>query len=434
MVLSADVRRSYLEKVRDQEEPVAMQKLHYKGSSDYREVHRIDLRHLVFNKHNGRLESEMATWKTERDIDDDLYDDEIEDKIASLLWNDNPPKNKRTLESLKNIGQQKPGIVTLDGVVIDGNRRAMLLRKARNAWFDAIILPDAYEDNVREIVRLETEYQMGEDAKLDYGPLEKYLKVKRLKYDFDFDDDEIAHLMNENPRNVKVYLEIMELMDEYLSYIGCDGLYSMLSDSKGTKEGMFVDLNRDLKRLERGTKHVSWDYDSEVDVLLLKGIHFDHIRFASDFSDTDKMYRLISNKSRGSESFFSDKDIWDAFSLRHTQEIDPVTTDFVSLEDYCRENSEHETKTDAAKSREAFWKESVRPSIKSNFYQSKVRLENRLGQKEPTKLLQSALGALESIDEMSEDFVAGPENPGLVNRINQITYDMKKRLKKAGLM
>ena len=107
---------------------------------------------------------------------------------------------KRTLQDLGRKGQQRPGIVTLDGVIIDGNRRAMLLRRLEGKtnekqYFEAIILPDAYDENEKEIVRLETQYQLGEDAILDYGPLEKYLKAKRLKETLGIDVPEIAQLM-----------------------------------------------------------------------------------------------------------------------------------------------------------------------------------------------------------------------------------------------
>lgn len=41
-------------------------------------------------------------------------------------------------------------------------------------YFLAIILPDDAEE--KDIQQLETIYQMGEDDKLDYNPIEKYLK------------------------------------------------------------------------------------------------------------------------------------------------------------------------------------------------------------------------------------------------------------------
>jgi hypothetical protein len=48
-------------------------------------------------------------------------------------------------------------------------------------YFEAVILPANLADVPDEIRRLETTYQMGEDKKLDYNPIEKYLKVQELR-------------------------------------------------------------------------------------------------------------------------------------------------------------------------------------------------------------------------------------------------------------
>ncbi len=135
-------------------------------------------------------------------------------------------------------------------------------------YFDAIILPDAYADNQVEIARLETQYQIGEDAKLEYGPLQKYLHARRLHWDLGIEKDEIDNLMEDPEGTTERHLEIMELMDDYLHHIGCPGLYTMLKDEhSGTKEGMFVDLHRDLKRLGGGKARVPWNFDPDLDPL-----------------------------------------------------------------------------------------------------------------------------------------------------------------------
>src|SRR3546814_6892560 len=78
---------------------------------------------------NGRIEAEMLTWEQENAAPIGTYDDELHGKIGAFLWDSNKGRNKATLADLTSKGQQKPGIVSLDGVIIDGNRRAMLLRK-----------------------------------------------------------------------------------------------------------------------------------------------------------------------------------------------------------------------------------------------------------------------------------------------------------------
>ena len=320
MVLSREVRKEKLTALRsDVEKVVGREKLYYKAQTERHPIFRIDLDHLIYNRHNGRLESEMLTWQNEHSVGGDIYDDELHGLIDKFLWDTNPSRNRDTLKDIDLKGQQRPGIVTLDGVIIDGNRRAMLLRRLEGKnnekqYFESIILPDAYDENEAEIVRLETQYQLGEDAKLDYGPLEKYLHAKRLKIHLDILVSEIATLMGRSEGNIVKLLGIMELMDDYLEKIGCTGLYKMLKEDDGsTKEGMFVDLYQDVMRFEGGSPQVQWDYD-DVDLIDLKTIQFDHIRFGSELSDTNKTYRAISHGGSGKKSFFAHEGIWSEFS------------------------------------------------------------------------------------------------------------------------
>jgi hypothetical protein len=129
MILSTDIRKQKLTEVKSSGGSQGKQKLHYMGETRYFDIFRIDLDYLIYNRHNGRIEAEMLTWEQENSAPAGAYDDEHHEKIARLLWDSNQGRNKHTLEDLGSKGQQRPGIVSLDGVVIDGNRRAMLLRK-----------------------------------------------------------------------------------------------------------------------------------------------------------------------------------------------------------------------------------------------------------------------------------------------------------------
>src|ERR1043166_2682732 len=148
MILSTDVRKKKLTEIKDSGEKQGTQKLYYMGQTGNFDVFRIDLDYLIYNRHNGRIEAEMLTWEQENAAPVGTYDDELHEKIAAFLWDSNKGRNKTTLSDLGAKGQQRPGIVSLDGVIIDGNRRAMLLRQLEQTkgkqYFDAIILPHAY--------------------------------------------------------------------------------------------------------------------------------------------------------------------------------------------------------------------------------------------------------------------------------------------------
>lgn len=437
MVLPRNVRLENLKKLSaNGDARVAQSKLYYKGDSKQYDVFKIDLDHLIYNRHNGRLESDMLTWQYEHATGDDQYTEELDLLIEEFLWRDNVSRNKHTIDDLERKGQQRSGIVTLDGVIIDGNRRAMLLKKLgekrkEKRYFEAIILPDAYDANEKEIVRLETQYQMGEDAKLDYGPLEKYLHVKRLR-NLDIEVSEIAQLMGDTDGGIEKLLDIMALMDDYLAHICCDGLYNMLKEEDGsTKEGMFVDLYQDIKRFEGGSAQVQWAYDEVFDVLELKTTQFDHTRYGGDLSDTNKRYRAISHDGSGKKSFFAHEEIWKKFTENHRENVEPVTTEMGTLDNYCADHPEIASVMDAARRRDREWKERISPDIKRNFGTSVEALSAQVEIIEPTRLLERALNSLERIDIDSDGFLADRSNLDLVREINRLSFDMKKRFERA---
>ena len=143
MTLSTDIRHSYLKNLLDNKEPIRTANVYYKDKPRELGVYEIDLDHLIFNPFNDRVATEMATWLTESHISLDEYNDEIHEKIADFIWNSNSEKNETTMADLNKRGQQYHGVVTLDGVVVSGNRRFLLLSKLPEKHiFEAVILEE----------------------------------------------------------------------------------------------------------------------------------------------------------------------------------------------------------------------------------------------------------------------------------------------------
>lgn len=439
MVLSQDVRKQRISDLLSTGTSDQRQRLFYKNETQSFDVFRIDLDWLIYNRHNGRLEAEMLTWEQENTVSPDVYDDELHEVLGKLLWQSNEPKNKLTLKDLGEKKQLKSGIVSLDGVVIDGNRRFMLLRRLEaltnsKQYFDAIILPDAYADNQKEIVRLETQYQLGEDAKVEYGPLQKYLHARRLNKDLGIAENEIDQLMGEKPGTAKRLLGIMELMDDYLEHIGCSRLYTMLKDSGGTKEGMFVDLFNDLKRLNGGNAGVPWIFDPVLDPLQLKLIHFDYARFGGtkvddEFNDP-KTLRAISHNSKG-KNFFANEGIWEKFTGIHEAEVNPVRAEMGSLEDFIQTHPDNfATKVDAARHRDKVWAEKVNAPMQAAFGTAKYELDLQIDKLLPSEYLKRARDLLDRIDIQSDRITDEPNNLVLATEIKSVCYEIKKLFEK----
>jgi len=427
MVMSLDARLKYFKDLREGEADET-KRIYYKNEAKAFDVFKIDLKYVQFNRHNGRLETEIQTWKADTGLSDDDYTEEIHELIGDFLWNTHVKRNNRTLADIDEKGQLLPGIVTLDGVIIDGNRRAMLLNKLDQRYFRAVVLPDAYNENEQEIVRLETQYQLGEDQKLDYGPLEKYLHAKRLK-SLNL-TDEAPKLMNlDSESKFTDLIEIMNLMDDYLAHIACEGMYNLLKDKDGTKEGMFVDLHHDLRKIKGATTGmVQWS-PGHMDILDLTTTQFDYIRFGDVFIGTGKDYRKISHSSaEKKDCFFAHQPIWEEFAQNHQAEVLPLTVELGSVDDFIQKHpDDYQKKSDAAKAWNEKWKSIVNAPMQRNFGLAKEILSEKQEELEPKRLLRRAQRALEQIDINGEELVRDHENLPIIQDINHKSYEMKRR-------
>lgn len=283
-------------------------------------VFNIPLSYLIYNKYNGRILSRTKSLeKQNQEIN--LETDEGRDIIENLLWESKVDRNKKTLSSIKDFGQQKVGIITKDGVIIDGNRRAMLLNKVdRTGYFKAIVLPVTLEENPIEIERLETTYQMGEDEKLGYNPIEKYLKAKQIfdKLTPKISETEaiksISDWMGETEGEIRKYLDTMTVMDEYLEYLEYDGIYTQLD----SREDQFLSLTKWLNTFYGESSKRAFDGYTDSDVDDLKIIAFDFLRFRNEYDG--KEFRNLA-EGNSDKHFFGDKEIWQSFSTKHNEII-----------------------------------------------------------------------------------------------------------------
>ena len=379
----------------------ASKDIYYGTESIQMNVYKIPLSYLIFNKHNGRIATFVKTYEKQyRPID--ATTEEGKKLIADFLWESRVGKNKSTQRDIKEKGQQEYGIVTADGVVIDGNRRFMLLeRNAKElndatAYFKAVILDDTLENNPREIMRLETMYQMGVDDKVDYNPIQKYLKYKDLK-DKEFIDSEIAKMMGEDVKEIESYARILAYMEQYLKENDYSGMYRILEEQK--LEGQFYDLERYLETYIHGRKRQDMDWEpKKEDYDDLKSITFHYIRAGFPAQEI----RDISNPAKD-KSFFTKKSIWDSFAKQHFSDIKAIEDAEKPLSVMRKENPDTPL-TELISARDNHFQKEVDAIFKRNINQKRRNLEDQNAKDKPIELLDRALKTLESVDHTVDGF------------------------------
>ena len=430
--MDAITRKAKLDELKGNQLNIAMTgiPLRYKGTTRTEIVYRIPLDYLVYNKYNGRIGSDVLSYEKQNGVLNAELDD---DKaiIEKFLYESKIDRNKITMDSLLKNGQQRYGIVTSDGTIVDGNRRAMLLNRLfhkreelgysyeeveKCKYFLAIILPDDAEE--KDIQQLETIYQMGEDDKLDYNPIEKYLKCKELKR-LGFSEEDIAGFMSEKPSQVKEWLSILNLMEDYLKEYDYEGIYTRLEKT----EGPFVDLENYLdsyKKRGANVRNADWTY-TDSDISDLKLVCFDYIRARYE----GKEFRDIAKTGKDGSIFFY-KGLWDAF-LRQHQENTPTDTQTVEelRKDYPVENL-----STLLRKRDKDWTDNAIGQLTGNLKRFSQKLSDKRASNKPGELIERALSALQAVDCEQDSFVNDPHIEEMVREISKLTWEMKKILER----
>jgi hypothetical protein len=287
---------------------------------------KIPLEYLIYNVDNGRILSRTLAAKAQEEIIDP-ESDEGNELIEAFLEASDKPKNIKTEADIRKWGQKEVGIVTLDGIVIDGNRRLMTLNKLfKNPGkdksssdfkhFKAVILPVKLKDNFKEIKRLETIVQMGEDKKADYGAIEKYLQVKTSLAN-GISEDEIAEYMTESVSKIKDYRKTLVEMEKYLDYLGYENQYPQLFD----REDYLIYLGRWMDTFKGPPSKKGYEGYDEMNVGFLEMYCFDLIRCYKEV-DKDKFKKIAGGVQ--DTHIFGNKEIWQRLFASHQENVIPL--------------------------------------------------------------------------------------------------------------
>ena len=93
------------------------------------DVYLIPVEYLAPNVLNDRISWKVREFEAEtgRKLNPDNQEDV--EFVFNLIENESPRENEKTIKDIAEKGQQVDGIITKNGIIIDGNRRAALLRK-----------------------------------------------------------------------------------------------------------------------------------------------------------------------------------------------------------------------------------------------------------------------------------------------------------------
>jgi hypothetical protein len=420
--MDRELRIQKLKEIQTSEPYMTGIRIPYKGEKRVFSAFRIPISCLVYNKYNGRILSLVKSYEKQFHPLD-AENEEDKKMIEKFLWDSREDRNNITMKDIAEYGQKVYGIVTSDGIIIDGNRRALILNKIYSnpkdwpnndvtncQYFIAVILPS--DADRKEIMRLETTFQMGEDRAVDYNPIEKYLKCRDLK-EIGFNEIEIASMMSQKESQIKEWLQIMKLMEDYLDYLGYNGIYTRLDK----REDHFINLYNNLKKIK---KEASWECD-DLDINELKFVCFDHIRALWEGKD----FRSISKPTNS--IFCTSKDIWNVFLEEHKNIMKSLQEKTVN--ELIEEHHDEELPK-VLEGRDTDWTKSVIGPMKGNVNKNLRKLDDLEEANKPLELAKRALSTLTSINKEANQLYEEPQVMTVLKSINKETWDLMQLIKK----
>lgn len=213
-------------------------KLTIDGVTSTYPVYRVRLDQLYYNDQNDRISTWISKYKAEHDDQgpSTTQRDDYNKLIETFIVESNPDSIRKTQNNIELVDQREPGVVLVDGRVIDGNRRFTCLRRlaAKNDkfnYFETVILDRNIESSAKQIKLLELSIQHGEESKVDYNPIDRLVGIYNDIIDTKMlSVEEYARSTNESVAEVRHKVELANLMIDFLDFINAPKQFYLARD------------------------------------------------------------------------------------------------------------------------------------------------------------------------------------------------------------
>jgi hypothetical protein len=207
------------------------------------EVKVIDSKYLLYRLENMRTRPGQVFAEQEQKLGKDYFAKNQENAKAQQLQHEILVKlakeNKANIynELGEKAEQGEPLIATVDGIIVDGNRRLSALREhldsdpvrySKFRFIEVAILPS--DATAEQISRFEVQIQIRKDLKLGYTWIAEALGLRNQFNNYALSPKEIAGIWNEDEKMIDERLTALNLADEYLEWLGKPQDYEKVND------------------------------------------------------------------------------------------------------------------------------------------------------------------------------------------------------------
>ena len=285
----------------EKKNPQTTEKYTFKGERISLPVINLNLDHLTLNPQNHRLTGQFGELKAYSSLITKPRSEETQNTLSDLLAKtDDFQKLKGQLQEL---GQRDPGLITREGLLVNGNTRFVALKQLRDdglnpKGMDVAVLPSDATDT--DIINIEMELQMLKLVEQKYSFtnellfLEKFRKIGKT-------DSQIILAMGwrrgkQGEKKVAQHFRVLDMIKEIREMASNKISYSFFD----TKKTHFFDLDKEIELLKHEANIASAEKLKYLRFLvILMNISKDHVRIIGD--NADFLDDLLSDFKEGSE-------------------------------------------------------------------------------------------------------------------------------------
>ena len=408
--MNNDQIKERLKEIKKNSSTTTQKALYYQGSSKVFNVYEVDLSLLSFNPRNGRIGSIVEEYRQEHGTD--ILDMQIDDRnelIHNWILKKNKSKNQNTYDDIKVKTQLEAAVITSDGLVVDGNRRFMTLRRLKEEGdtrkIKTIILNETYTDSPDEgldIEKLETTIQLGKDPTLGYDPMEKYIKARKLVTQYSREQlpkAEIVEMMGlknkGGEKELNKLVGICKMMDQYLSFVGMPKMYSTIAE----QEDLFIFLTATHALYGKGGGAIQWNVAIN-DIDDHKEAAFNSLRYIYNVSpkkrpvETKKLREILFMNSK--KGLFANKSTWQEYkkdiNLDNLHELISPNDQKKEIQNMIQNNGL--SYGEAGRKMNEKWAEKAHPGFAKGINRGIDSLDTLHKENTPITLLEAALSKL----------------------------------------
>ena len=264
---------------------------------------------LILNHDNFRIASQLQDSNRAQAVLADPVSDSSQKEIETHLR-----KTKEfpdLLVQLKEYGQQEPGLISATGLLINGNTRAVALRKLGFGGMQVGVLPQSA--NNRDLVLIQASLQMRKWVHQDYSFTNELLFLEDFRKNLKLEDKSIVRELGWKPgkaseNKLETKFRLLELIREVRTMATKPVPYSFFDDKQQSLE----DLDKEYQK----EKNVDLQAAENLKIIrlmaIVRGLTKDQVR-AIDKDLANKEVEAIAKPAADEHDIFGARSPRDAF-------------------------------------------------------------------------------------------------------------------------